>query len=307
MHNLMMVKTTISSNTPVKCHFDPHLLLLSSHVMLNPTVTMALEHNVFVFLSSLFLHFKHYVTEQPVKQLSNSCNGDSPTGTKPMTANKLTKRKDLQKGVLPITKPPSGYFPVCNSREGLTHTVSDSSLCAHRVDTSSSASSISLIDFTKNPSGRSKCTVAANKSTNKQKITASSESLNMVQFEMHTSLRIKRPPSGQTTKECFVSKTAKSVSFQDDNFTDKSIALPANTSENGFSDHEQDRNTSVVSCSHGSNQQSQSVAIITDQSSYRWLVKTLSSHGVTLEGNDSVPDNQQQVIPVNEQDVPMVS
>lgn len=297
-----MVKAIVTSNTPVRCHYDPHLLLLSSHVMLNPTVTVALELNVFVFLSSLFLYFKHCVTEQPVKQLSNGCSDDSLTGTKPMTANKLTKRKDLQKGVLPVTKPPSGYFPVRNSKETLTHTVSDSSLCAHRVDTSSSASSISLIDFTKNPSGRSKCSTGVNK----QQITASSESLNMAQFETHTSLRIKRPPSGQITKECYVNKTAKSVSFQDDNFTDKSIALSAGTPENGFSDHEQDRNTSVVSCNHGSSQQSKSVAIIADQSSYRWLVETLSSHGVALEDN-SILDNEQQVIPINAQDVPMVS
>ena len=295
----MMVKTIISSNTPVKCHFDPHLLLLSTHVMLNTTVTMALELNVLVFLSSLFLYLKQYVLEQPVKQH----NDDSSTGIKPTTVGKLTKRKDLQKGVLPVTKPPSGYFPVCTSREGLTHTVSDSSLCAHRVDTSSSASSISLIDFTKNPSGKSKYNMGVNTSTNKQQITPSSESLNMAQFETHTSLRIKRPPSGQTAKECFVSKTAKSVSFQDNNFTEKSNALLGNTSENVSSDHEQDRsNASVV----GNNQQSQSVAIIADQPSYRWLVETLSSHGVTLEGN-SIPDNKQQVVPVDIQDTPTVS
>ena len=298
----MMVKMIISSNTPVKCHFDSHLLLLSSHIILNTTVTMALELNVFVLLSSLFLYFKQYVTEQPVKQLSN-CNDDSPTGTKSMSASKLTKRKCLQKGVLPVTKPPSGYFPVRNSREELNHTVSDSSLCAHRVDTSSSASSISLIDFTKNPSGKSKHNMGVNKSTNIQQITASSESLNMAQFETHTSLRIKRPPSGQTIKECFVSKAAKSVSFQDDSTTDKSIA---NSSKNVSSDHEQDRNTPDISCNHGSNQLSESVAIIADQPSYRWLVEILSSCGMTLEGN-SIPDNKQQVIPVDLQDVPMVS
>ena len=301
----MMVKTIISLNTPVKYHFDPHLLLLSSHVMLNTTDTTALELNVFVFLSSLFLYFKQFVTEQPGKQLSSSSNDDSPTGTKPMTANKLTKRKDLQTGVLSVSKPPSAYFPVRNTREGLTLTVSDSSLCAQRIDTSSSASSVSLIDFNKNPSGRSKCNMRPN--IGSQKITASSESLNMGQFHTHTSLRIKRPPSGQTTKECFVSKTVKSVSFQDDNFADKSVTLSANTSENGFSDHEQERNIiPVVSCSHGSSEQSKSVAIITDQSSYRWLVEKLSPHGVTLAGS-SIPDNKQQVVPVDLQDVATVS
>ena len=204
----MMVMAIISSNTTVKCHFDPHLLLLSSHVMLNNTITKALELNVFVFLSSLFLYFKQYVSEQPVKQLSVSNDGPSP-GMKTTTTSKLTKRRDLQKGLLPVTKPPSGYFPVCNSREGLAHTVSDSSLCANCPDVSSSASSVSLIDFTKNPSGKSKCNVGVNRSTSKQQITPSSESLNMAQFETHTSLRIKRPPSGQMAKECFVNKTGR--------------------------------------------------------------------------------------------------
>ena len=206
----MTAKVIISSNTPVKCHFDPHLLLLSTHLMMNNTITMALELNVFVFLSSLFSYFKQYVSEQPLKQLS-VCNDDPSPGMRTTTTSKLTKRRDLQKGLLPVTKPPLGYFPVCNSREGLVHTVSDSSLCAHCPDASSSASSISLIDFTRNPSGKSKCNVGVNRSTSKQQITPSSESLNMAQFETHTSLRIKRPPSGQMTKECFVNKTGRSI------------------------------------------------------------------------------------------------
>ena len=67
-------------------------------------------------------------------------------------------------------------------------------------------------------------------------------------------------------------------------------------------DHDQDRN---ISDGHINNQQSQSVAIIADQQSYRWLVQTLSSHGVILESN-SVPDNAEQVIPIDIQDVSKV-
>lgn len=293
----MMVKTIISSNTAAKCHFDPHLLLLSAHVKLDSTIATALELNVLVFLSSLFVYFKQHAPVQPVKQPSN----DDLT-VKPFTGNKLTKRKILQKGVQPVVnKPPSGYLSTCNSREGLIHTVSDSSLCAHRVNTSSSASSISLIDFNKDPSGKVKHNMGNNKGSNKQQITASSESLNMAQFETHTSLRIKRPPSGQMTKECFVNKETKNVSFQENVSTDTSVA--DNPSANESSDHEQDKKRIFATChNNNGNQQLQSTAIIVDRESYHWLVKTLSLHGVTLKG-----DNELECIPADVQDVPMVS
>lgn len=263
----MMVKTVISSNTSVKCHFDPHLILLSTHEMLHSTFATGLELNVFVFLSSLFCFFKQYVSEQHRnQQLSN----DDST-IKPFTASKLPKRKDLQKGLQPVNKPPLSYLPVCNSREGLTHTVSDSSLCARRASTSSNASSISLIDFSKDPNQR----VKLYKNTSKQQITASSESLNMVQFETHTSLRIKRPSSGQMTKEHVINKMAKCVSFQEGNFTDSD-----------------------------SNHQMQSTANVVDNASFCQLVP---SQGVTLEV-DSITDDdeEEEVVPTNMQDVPMV-
>ena len=266
----MMVKTIISSNTSVKCHFDPHLILLSTHEMLHSTFATGLELNVFVFLSSLFCFFKQYVSEQHRnQQLSN----DDST-IKHFTASKLPKRKDLQKGLQPVNKPPLSYLPVCISREGLTHTVSDSSLCARHASTSSNASSISLIDFSKDPSQR----VKLYKNANKQQITASSESLNMVQFETHTSLRIKRPSSGQMTKEHVINKMAKSVSFQEGNFTDSD-----------------------------SNHQIQSAANVVENESFCQLVKAPSSQGVTLEV-DSITDEEEEeeVVPTNMQDVPMV-
>lgn len=292
----MMIKTIVSSNTPVKCHFDPHLVLLSTHVMLNSTTATALELNMFVFLSALFVYFKQYVSEQPVTQLSND-----DSAVKPFTGNKLTKRKDLQKAVQPVNKPPTGYLPTCNSREGLTHTVSDSSLCARHVNTSSNASSISLIDFNKDPDGKSKYNMGINKHISKQQITASSESLNMAQFEMHTSLRIKRPPSGRIAKECFVNTTAKSVSVHDKDFADKSVTFSADALENGSSDHEQDKNRSFFSPSHSNS--NQSTAIIADPASYHWLIKTLSLHGVTLE-TDSVTKDEEK--PIQTDDVPIV-
>ena len=296
----MMVKTIISSNTSVQCHFDPHLVLLSAHVTLNSTTLAAIELNVFVFLSSLFLYFKQYVSEQPVKQ--ELSNVDSTT--KPFTAKKLAKRKDLQKGMQLINKPSLGYTPVCISREGLTHTVSDSSLCAHHTSTSNSASSVSLIDFSKDLSGRVKCHIGDSKS--KQQITACSENLNTGQFEMHTSLRIKRPSSGHMTKECFVNSMPKSVSLQD---TDKSTGLLGDTFESGmFSGHEQNNEESFVTCSNNNgNQQLQSTAIIAaDHASYCWLVKALSAHGVTLEA-DGVADNKEKVITADVQRVSVVS
>lgn len=298
----MMVKTFISSNTAVRCHIDPHLVLLGTHVTLHSTTATALELNVFVFLSSLFSYFKQCVSDQPVKQQIS--NGYSTV--KPFTANKLTKRKDLQKGMDPVNYPPPGHLPVYNSREGLTHTVSDSSLCAHHVNTFSSTSLISLNSFNKDPNGRVNHNIGVNKTTSKQQITASSESLNMAQFEMHTSLRIKRPPSGKMMQECFVNKTAKSVSFQDYSLTDK--AITENIPENGMSPcHGWDKNEPFVSCSYShSNKQLQSTAIIADHASYRWLVKTLSSHGVALEA-DSMTDDEEEVTPADVQDAPLVS
>jgi len=262
--------------------------------MLDSTTVTALELNLFVFLSALFVYFKQYVSEQPVTQLSDD------SAVKPFTGSKLTKRKDLQKTVQPVNKPPSGYLPICNSREGLTHTVSDSNLSACRVNASSSASSISLIDFNKDLNGKPKCNIGVNRSISKQQITASSENLNMAQFEMHTSLRIKRPPSGKMSKECFVNKTAKSVSIHDKDFIDKSASFSTNSSENGSSDHEQ-----VLSCNHNdSNQQLQSTAIITDSPSY--LIKTLSSHGETLE-TDNVTNDDEEPIQTDMQDVSKVN
>lgn len=296
LHNLMMVKKVISSNTSVNCHFDPHLVLLSAHVKLNDTIATALELNIFVFLSSLFLYFRKYISEHPVKQSSD----DDPT-TQPFTGNKLTKRKDLQKGIFPANKPPSGYSLMRNSREGVTHTVSDSSLYAHCVDTSTSGSLVSLIDFTKDSSENTRYNVGVTKSSSKHQITASTESLNTAQFETHTSLRIKRPPSGQVPKECFVNKTAKVSSFQDSSFTDKPAV---DTSGDVSSDHGQDKNRSFASCSHSnSSKQLETTAILADHTSYCWLVKTLSLHGVTLETGNNAED----VIPVDVQDVSMVS
>lgn len=300
----MMVKTIVSSNTSVRCHFDPHLVLLSAHVTLNSTILTAIELNVFVFLSSLFVYFKQYLLEQPEKQDLSYVDST----TKPFTAKKLAKRKDLQKGMQPINKPPLSFTSLCNSREGLTHTVSDSSLCAHRASTSNSTSSVSLIDFSKDPSGRVNCNIGDNKSTNKQQITASSENLNMGQFEMHTSLRIKRPSSGHRTKECFINNMPKSVSLQG---TDKSTGLLVDTSESGmFLGHEQNNEESFATCSsnnNNGNQQLQSTAIIAaDHASYCWLVKALSAHGVTLEA-DGVADDEEEVIPADVQHVSVVS
>ena len=301
----MMVKTIISSNTSVQCHFNPHLILLGVHGTLNSTTLTAIELNVFVFLSSLFIYFKQYVSEQPVKQ--ELFNIDSTTKTS--TTKRLSKRKDLQKGIQSINKPPLGYTPVCNSREGLTHTVSDSSLCAHHASTSNSTSSVSLIDFSKDPSGRVKYNMGDNKNANKQQITASSESLNMGQFEMHTSLRIKRPPSGYVTKECFVNNMPKSVSLQETNVMDTSIGLLAEASESGmFTGQEQNKEESFVTCSiPNTNQQLQSTAIIVpDHASYCWLIKTLSVHGIALEV-DSVADDEEEVIPADVEHVSVVS
>ena len=267
--------------------------------MLNSTIATGLELNVFVFLAALFVYFKQYVAEQPIKQASN----DDLT-VKPLSRSKLTKRKDLQQGVLPSSKPPSAYLPLSGSRERLTHTVSDSSLCARHVSTSNSASSVSLIEFSKDPNEKSKYNMGVVKGASKQQITASSESLNTAKFEMHTSLRIKRPPSERMTKECFVNKeaTSKPVLLCDSDSTNKAADLSASNSENKSLDDQQDESTPLVSGSHSSNnQQLQSTVVVADHTNYHWE----SSDGVTLK-SDNV-NNDEKPISTDVQDVSMVS
>jgi len=183
-------------------------MLLSDHITSNGTIATALQLNVLVFLSALFVYVKQSYLLTSEKPLSES---------RVSPKNILSKRKEIQKGVVSSTKPPSRYLARRNSSDVLMHALSDSSLCQNHGSLSSTPSSVSLIELNKRcdvekPNNGHSVLTGDDKCSNKnvkQQITASSENLKMAQFETHTSLRLKRPPSGRMPKNCFEDREAK--------------------------------------------------------------------------------------------------
>jgi len=294
-----MVNTIVSLNTPVKCHIDPHLMLLSDHITSNSATATALQLNVLVFLSALFVFVKQsYLLTSVEKPSVESIN------SRVSPKNIFSKRKDIQKGVLSASKPPSRYLARRNSSDVLMHALSDSSLCQNYGSVSSTPSSVSLIDFNKRSepnngySGDAKC------GSKHDKITASSENLKTAQFEMHTSLRLKRPPSGRMPKkDCLEDqavKLAASTSAHTSDLTHVSSNTSLNSSSTQRLDHstsltkDMEKNSLIVNHSHNlrSDHKVQPTAIIADPSSYQWLLKTLALHGVTLETDQGCSDKE---------------
>ncbi|XP_065911733.1 calmodulin-regulated spectrin-associated protein 1-B-like isoform X2 [Dysidea avara] len=312
LHNLTVVNTMVSLNTPVKCHIDPHLMLLNDHVVSNTTTITALQFNVLVFLSTLFVYVKQsylLTSESSKKPSSESFNSRVSPG------NILSKRKEIQKGVLSASKPPSRYLARRNSSDVLMHALSDSSLCQNHGSLSSTPSSVSLIDYNKRSNvekpnnGYSDLTGDSGSKYIKQQITASSENLKMAQFESHTSLRLKRPPSGRMPKECFEDNATK-LATHGSAHTSYLTSVSSTTSINSDSETaqcfnqkedksmEKFENSLLVNHSRNlsNDHQFQPTAIIADPSSYQWLLKTLALHGVTLETDPGCRDKEQDSI-----------
>lgn len=294
-----MVNTMISLNTSVKCHIDPHLLLLSDHIVSDTTTATGLQLNILVFLSALFVYFKqsYMLPSEPAKiPLNESFNSRVSSGSM------LSKRKELQKGVLSASKPPpSRYLARHSSSDVLMHAVSDSSLCQNHASLSSTPSSVSLIDFNKRSDVEKPSNGDGGKSAKQQQITASSENLKMSQFEMHTSLRLKRPPSGRMPKECFDDKAPKSAACSSAHTSDLSPVSSTTPLSNDVEGQHQ--STSLTKQEQlmekfenslfSFDGQLQPTAIIADPSSYQWLLKTLALHGVTLESDQGYSDKEQ--------------
>jgi len=276
-------------------------MLLSDHITSNSTTATALQLNVLVFLSALFVFVKQsYLLTSVEKPSSESVS------SRVSPKNILSKRKDIQKGVLSANKPPSRYLARRNSSDVLMHALSDSSLCQNHGSVSSTPSSVSLIDFNKRSeptNGHSGDTKCGSKHV-KQQITASSENLKTAQFEMHTSLRLKRPPSGRMPKkDCFEDQPVKltaCTSTHTSDLTHVSSTTSLNSDSTQYLNdstsltNNMEKNSLIINHSHilSSDHKVQPTAIIADPSSYQWLLKTLALHGVTLETDQECSDKE---------------